>query len=272
MAIKDILTHLGPRAEGAKTTEFALSLAAQMGAHVTAGGVAIQHMPPPSPDYIGSYEAIDAVTAERRAAVEAAYERFAAAAPTGVQTEFVMIETLAPIATNRFGELGRHFDLSVVGQRLGDEDNPIVQGALFGSGRPVFIVPSVHKGPAKLGKAMVCWDGGIPAARAVAGAMPLLRRAGKVEVVRTTRTQQSPEELPGFNITRHLARHGVNAILTQLSPSKEAGDSILSHAAESTADYLVMGGYGHWKLTEFVFGGTTRAILSSTPAPVFMAH
>jgi len=81
-----------------------------------------------------------------------------------------------------------------------------------------------------------------------------------------------PEELPKFNTARHLARHGTNAALTTLPPAKEVGNAILSYAAESADDYIVMGGYGHWKLTEFVLGGTTRTILSSMTAPVFMAH
>jgi len=274
MAIKDILVHLGTGAAGKVTAEFALSLAVQTGAHVTAVGIAALFMPPPSADYMGNYEAIDEVSGKRRVAAETAYESFAAAAPEGVQTESVIIETIAPFAKDRFGKLGRHFDFSVVCQRAADADdeNSIVQGALFGSGRPVFIVPSVHEGPARLGKAMVCWDGGIPAARAIAGAMPLLLRSGRVEVVRMSEKAEVPEELPGFNIARHLARHGTNAALTTLPPAKDVGNAILSYAAESAADYIVMGGYGHWKLTEFVLGGTTRTILSSMTAPVFMAH
>jgi nucleotide-binding universal stress UspA family protein len=210
----------------------------------------------------------------KRAVAEKAYANFAAAAPAGVRTELVIIETISPFAKDRFGKLGRHFDFSIVCQRSPDsgEENSLAQGAIFGSGRPVFIVPFVHRGPAMLGKAMVCWDGGVPAARAIAGAMPLLRRSGKVEVVRMSEKEEFPEELPGFNITRHLARHGINATLTSLPRANDVGNVILSYAADSAADYIVMGGYGHWKLTEFVLGGTTRTILSSMTAPVFMAH
>jgi nucleotide-binding universal stress UspA family protein len=274
MAIKDVLVHLDTSAAGKGVAEFALSLAAQTGAHVTAAGIATMYMPPVSADYVGSYEAIAEKTEERRAVAEKAYENFAAAAPAGVQTELVIIETISPFAKDRFGKLGRHFDLSIVGQSSPDsgEENSLVQGAIFGSGRPVFIVPFVHKGPAKLGKALVCWDGGVPAARAIAGVMPLLQRSGKVEVVRMSEKEEFPEELPGFNITRHLARHGINATLTSLPSANDVGNVILSYAAESGADYIVMGGYGHWKLTEFVLGGTTRTILSSMTAPVFMAH
>ena len=32
-------------------------------------------------------------------------------------------------------------------------------------------------------------------------------------------------------------------------------------------DYIVMGAYGHWRFTEFVFGGTTRSVLASMTTP-----
>jgi nucleotide-binding universal stress UspA family protein len=49
-------------------------------------------------------------------------------------------------------------------------------------------------------------------------------------------------------------------------------DTILSHAADTDADFLVMGGYGHSRLREFVLGGVTRGILRTMTAPVLMAH
>jgi nucleotide-binding universal stress UspA family protein len=33
-----------------------------------------------------------------------------------------------------------------------------------------------------------------------------------------------------------------------------------------------MGGYGHGRLREAVFGGFTRAVLERAPLPVLMAH
>jgi nucleotide-binding universal stress UspA family protein len=275
MAIKDILVHLEAGDAGAATVEFALSLASQVGAHVTAGGIAIQYIPPSTVEDAGSYETFTQLTEESRTAVEGAYKSFAASAPAGVETDLVIIEALAQIARDRFGELGRHFDFSIVGQgnpEFDDEADLMAQGSLYGSGKPVFIIPYIHKGPAKLGKAMVCWDGGIPAARAIAGAIPLLQKAGQVEVVQVVDEGQQPEELPGFNIARHLSRHGVNATVRKLPPAKDAGAAILSHAADSDADFIVMGGYGHWKLTEFVFGGATRTILAAMTVPIFMAH
>ena len=47
---------------------------------------------------------------------------------------------------------------------------------------------------------------------------------------------------------------------------------ILSYTADSGADFLVMGGYGHSRLREFILGGVTRGILASMTLPVLMSH
>ena len=49
-------------------------------------------------------------------------------------------------------------------------------------------------------------------------------------------------------------------------------DTLLSHAADTGADFMVMGGYGHSRLREFVLGGVTRGILTSMTIPVLMSH
>lgn len=275
MAIKDIVFHIDESESGESVSEFASSLAAMTGSHLTAAGVALEYLPPGGVEDNASFTLLRDLTTTRRDAAEKAYERFATAAPTGVQTDLVIIQTFSQTARDQFGELARHFDLSIVGQGLpesGQEEQLIVAGALFGSGKPVFIVPATHKGPAKLNKAMVCWDGGIPAARALAGALPLLSRANSVEVVRLSRERDQDDELPGFNIARHLARHGINATVRKLPSADDVGAAILSHAADSGANYIVMGAYGHWRLRELVFGGATRTILASMTVPVFMAH
>ncbi len=275
MAIKDILLHIDSTDRGACVSDFAISLATEMGAHLTAAGIVLEIVPPAS--FMGEYpydimaEAIE----QARQAAEKSYQRIASAAPATVQTELVMIQAIAGQAREDFGRLARHFDIAVAGQggdEGGSDDELMVEGALFSSGRPVFVVPNIHKGPAKLGKAMVCWDGGLPSARAVAGAIDILKRAGKVEVVTIAGRNLPNEELPGFNITRHLTRHGISATLKKLPAAQDIGATLLSYAADSGADYMVMGAYGHSRLREFVLGGTTRTILGSMTVPILMAH
>ena len=61
-------------------------------------------------------------------------------------------------------------------------------------------------------------------------------------------------------------------MLKKLPPSDDVGAALLSHAADTGADFMVMGGYGHSRLREFILGGATRTIFQSLTLPVFMAH
>lgn len=275
MAIKDLLVVLDADGKQGPAHAFAQSLAAKTGAHLTAVGVALQFIAPVSfaGDY--PYELLEEATEQSRKTLSGAYEKLRSSAPAGVETELVMIEALSGVASAKLAELARHFDMTVVGQDeqggIGDESG-LISAVLFGSGRPVLIVPYIHKGPAKLDHAVVAWDGGLAASRALAAAMPLLQKCKRVEVVTIAPRDEPVEELPGFNITRHLSRHDVKAELRQLAPAEDIGGAILSHTASVGADFLVMGGYGHSRVREYIFGGTTRQILSSMTLPVLMVH
>lgn len=275
MSMKNFLVHLDVSEKGGNVTDFAISLAAEFGAHLTAAGVVIEIMPPAS--FMGEfpYDIMVEAADQARAAAQASFARLQQAAPASIGTELVIIDSVAGQAREEFGRLARHFDLAIVGQgdpARGSDDEMMAQGALFRSGRPVFVVPDIHRGSVKLGKAIVAWDGGLAAARAVADALPLLKRAGRVEVVSITSKGAPSDELPGFNITRHLARHGVSATLRKLTGVNHVGAALLSYAADSGADYFVMGGYGHSKFREFIFGGTTKTMFESMTIPAFMAH
>ena len=275
VSIKDLLVVLDADGAQAPAQRFALSLAERAGAHLTAAGLAVQYVAPVSFGGEYPYDLMAQALEQVRAMVAQGFAALREEAPAGVDPELVTIEAVAGLAGARLGALARHFDMTIVGQEKGSssgDDAGMIVAALFGSGRPVFVVPYIHQGPARLDHAMVAWDGGLVAARALAGALPLLTRARRVEVVTLAPPDEAVEELPGFNITRHLARHGVNAQLRQLAPSDDVGSALLSHAAQSGADYLVMGAYGHSRLREFVLGGATRSVLAAMTLPVLMAH
>ncbi len=275
MAIKDILVVLEPGPEGRHVDEFALSLSSQLGAHLTAAGVALQTIAPVS--FMGDYpyELMAQATDEARASAQSAFDRLNTAAPAGVNVDYVPVEGFTSEAIDRVARLARHYDLTIVRQNSPDEDgfaSQLAVGTIFGSGRPCIMLPYIHKGPAKLGKAMVAWDGGVVVARALSGSLSLLQKAGKVEVVTVAKADQDFDSVPGFDITRHLARHGINATLKQLPATDDIAAILLSHAADSAPDYIVMGCYGHSRLRELVLGGTTREILGSMTVPIVMAH
>jgi nucleotide-binding universal stress UspA family protein len=282
LTIKDILLHLDSAEATQSAKDFAASLAEQTGAHLTAGGVVIDYPPPASelasfaPDWsFGNIEVLSKLAEMRRQAIETAYESFSAAVPAGVSSELVVIQSFQEQACDDFARLARHFDFTVISQgdpEAGMDSRMLLSSALFRSGRPVFVVPAAHRGPAKIDHAMVCWDGGMQAAKALAESLPLLARARKVEVVCVTGASESRKALPGFDITRHLARHRIDATLRELPTSHDAGSALIAYARESAADVLVMGGYGHWRLSELILGGATRSLLAAPPTPLFMAH
>ena len=176
----------------------------------------------------------------------------------------------------QFGRIARRFDLSIIGQAEPESsavEEIIAESALFESGRPVIIVPYIQKAPLKLDNVMVCWDGSRAAARAIADSIPLLAKAGRVEVVIVTNERGKQDEIEGADMGEHLARHGLNVDVKRTALGDiDVADVLLSHAADAGSDFIVMGGYGHSRLREFVLGGVTRSIFRSMTAPVLMSH
>ena len=149
----------------------------------------------------------------------------------------------------------------------------IAETTLFESGRPMIMVPYIQKAPLKLDNVMVCWDGSRPAARAIADAMPLLAKAGSVEIVIITNERGKQDEIEGADMGQHLARHGLKVDVHRMTGgSIDVADALLSHVADSGADFMVMGGYGHSRLREFVLGGVTHSIFRSMTVPALLSH
>ncbi len=119
---------------------------------------------------------------------------------------------------------------------------------------------------------MIGWDGSPSASRTIGDAMPFLRRAKTVELVMVVERSPS-QEIGGADIVEHLARHRLAVEAKEIvAPHVKPANVLLSHATESAADLLVLGGYGHSRLREFVLGGVTRSILAATTIPTLMSH
>lgn len=273
--IKDIIVNLSVGKPRDIAGDFAVSTAARFGAHLS--GVALAQEPP-----IGSpWESVngsifDSYRAQQKAKATRAIIAFEAQARLeGVAYDSRIVTETTADAAELFGITARHYDLSVVAQAEPQDDGIetlTIQAALFNSGRPVLVVPYIQKEGLLLGRVMVCWDGSRSAARAVADALPLLERAGQVDVI-TVEEKERRNVLRGAQIAEHLARHGLKVDLkTLVAPDSDAASVILSQAADSETDLIVMGGYGHSRLREFLLGGVTRGILGSMTAPVLMAH
>jgi len=275
--IKDIVVNLSVGEADAFAGDYAVSVASALDAHVT--GIAFVYdaiVPVAATGYIPP-EVIETQQCESEAAAKAALDRFAAATSrAGLSAEPVKVAASFAGAGEQFGLIARRFDLVVVGQAEPEKDTIeelIAESALFESGRPVIVVPSIQKAPLKLDRVMVCWDGSRAATRAIADAMPLLERAGQVEVVIAGNERGKRDEIPGADMGQHLARHGLKVDVKRISGGDiDVADALLSHAADANVDFMVMGGYGHSRLREFVLGGVTRSILRSMTAPALLSH
>ena len=79
--------------------------------------------------------------------------------------------------------------------------------------------------------------------------------------------------LPVADIALHLARHDIHVeAATTFTGDIATDDVLLNKVADCSADFLVMGGYGHPRAREAMFGGVTRQILRQMTVPVLMAQ
>ncbi len=84
---------------------------------------------------------------------------------------------------------------------------------------------------------------------------------------------QPIEGEPGTDIATYLARHNLEINIDVINnPPISVSDALLNYVSENAVDLLVMGGYGHSRMREYLIGGATRDILHSMTIPVLMAH
>jgi nucleotide-binding universal stress UspA family protein len=276
-SMKDIIVNLTVDAARDMAADYAISVAHAFGAHVAGIGFSYETPIPGSVFGSAAVRLIEAQRVENEKAAKRAIANFDAGAHRlGLSAESRFIDASLTVAAKTFGELARRFDLSVVAQvepgKLSRREL-MIEAALFESGRPVLIVPYIQQEGLKLDRVTVCWDGSRNAARALADAMPLLARAKTVEAVVVSGEPAKSTEIRGADIAHHLARHGLNVQLREITAADlDVANTILSHAADVGSDLIVMGGYGHSRLREFVLGGVTRGLLISMTVPTLMSH
>jgi nucleotide-binding universal stress UspA family protein len=277
--IKDMVVNLVGRGPQDFAADYALSVAAMFGAHLVGTAFVYDAVIPDGALGAIPVDLIELQQEENSKIANTAVERFnARAKAAGVSAETRTLDATLGGAAALFARIARRFDFSVVGQAQrehGASEDLLIEAALFESGRPVVLVPYIQKQGLKLDRVVVCWDGERTAARAIADAMPFLERAKAVDVVVVAeeRKQDKQEEIAGVEMIAHLVRHGVPATAKRTSKGDISIENvILSYTADSGADFLVMGGYGHSRLREFILGGVTRGILASMTLPVLMSH
>jgi len=167
----------------------------------------------------------------------------------------------------------RHNDLVVAARKSGPDGLPddFLELLLLGSGRPLLVAGS--SAPRTLtGTVMVCWKESAEAARAMTAAMPLLSKSDRVVFVTVPETGNGEADTVR-ELVRQAAWHGIEAsALVVASNGRSAADALRGAAQSCGADLIVMGGYGHRRMREIVFGGCTQSVLASADRPVFLVH
>ena len=151
----------------------------------------------------------------------------------------------------------------------------VVDDVLLRSPRPTLLLPYAGRF-AEIGiTVLAAWDGSRGAARAIADALPLLKKARTVHVVSfDVRAEESGtlDQSAVRGIVQWLERHGVRASGRVRYASADVGSALLSYAADVGADLMVMGCWGHGRLAERLMGGATRTVLESMTVPVLASH
>jgi nucleotide-binding universal stress UspA family protein len=277
--LKNLLVHVPSERLIRPVVDGAVSLAAAHAAHLDAvsigyettnvglafesGGAAVAAV----------FEIEQERAAERAQAALAVFETEARNA--GITYNLQALTSIPLEAAESVSASARLHDLTVVLQPEPDRDtfdNTIPVEILFQSGGPVLFIPHAHKGPVQPRCIGIAWDGSRLAARAVRDAAPFLARAQAITII-SVNEEQAPANASANALAAHLARHGLAAHIERASADgADIQPTILSIAADTGMDLIVMGAYGHSRLRERILGGVTRAMLESMTVPTLMSH
>jgi nucleotide-binding universal stress UspA family protein len=282
MAIKDVLLPLSsyPEASPVAAVAQAVGMAGALEARITALTFKIEI---PNVGNVLANTLLDVsgmVTAERQKSLASAEALIGAfedmASRRGVPHAHIIDSCPSSQLADIVTEHARLHDLTMI--PIGDQadlQHYIAESVIFGSGRPVIVFPerSDRAAPESFETVGVAWDFSRSAARAVADAMPILQRSKSVRVVVITEEKRIDTRRSGAELAKHLACHGIEAVLEEeKAAGRPIGKALEDYAAERQLDLLVMGAYGHSRIRDFVLGGATRTIVADPPLPVLLSH
>ncbi len=187
------------------------------------------------------------------------------------------IQVREPFESAHYARLA---DLSIVGAPAGEEEEALaarqfLPSLLLETGRPLLVVPGGRQAVLPARRIVVAWQTTRESARALHDALPLLGQAESVDIVSIVPGDDAlrRQEEPGADVAAHLARHGIKVnVITRPRGEESVASALLHQARESAAHLIVAGGYGHSRLRQWLFGGTTRELLARTPVPLLLAH
>jgi nucleotide-binding universal stress UspA family protein len=277
--MQSILVHMDASPRSAARLEIARQLARQHGARVVCALFAVQPRMVPGPATVAlapdmPVPLVPEIDPEQRARARAIFDAALARGEPSMSWDEVPGD---PPAWG-FSQASLYADLMVLGQKnpddpfTGDVPRDFVEDVLLQSGKPGLIVPYAGDFRTVGNHVLAAWKPTRECARAVAGAVPMMQKAGKVEVVCWGEENFAPSETT-FGVGRYLRWHGIEAGVRRYEDVPPGiGELLLARTAAEGCDLLVMGCYTRSRLREIVLGGTTRKVLKSMNCPVLMAH
>ncbi|MDD9730909.1 universal stress protein [Mameliella sp. AT18] len=221
-------------------------------------------------------EAVRSILREAdNARIAEAQARFQAAVAEGYKPDRAEFVDLDPDSAGPLSAFARCFDMVVTGAHSArpDEDHLSAHPDTLAlqSGRPVLVVPDDYEADALADHAVVAWDGGRAAARAIGDAVDILAEKARVTILSVGRKSTAPDHVDA--LLRHLKRHGIEAVSEHRAQGHASiAQTIEMSAKELGARLIVMGAFEHSKFRHDLFGGVTTEVIGTATVPVFMSH
>ncbi|MGO4573626.1 universal stress protein [Microvirga sp. 2TAF3] len=277
--LKDVMVRL----DGSPADDGPLAAAAMIAelfqGHVT--GLFLNLLPltmPVEGDDIGAIEAVERIDRTREIGdrIEATLiERLSRLpCPAEVRRRDVFAAEIADTATREARLADTFITVRPNTQGAPPETHRVVESVLFGSGRHILLVPQREWTADGFERAVVGWNASRESVRALTEALPYLRKARTVTVVVVDDDSLTGwATVSGKAAIKHLKHHGIEASLHEVkSRGGDVAAALMEEAQRSGAQLLVMGGYGHSRLREWLLGGVTYDLLHHAAIPLLIAH
>ncbi len=290
MSYANLLLHVEDNLHSREATRVAIDLASRFEAYLTAIHIYIpgyhHYVPAGSYPVQPTSESVHRVETEARQLDDALREEFLQRADDarfdrtewrfhqGEIGETHIAETLARYAKSADLVITHKHDVRDHASQTSYETPALIALA---SARPVLVLPHTDPDPLSARRLVIGWNGSIESVRAVTAALPIAQHAEKVELVEVndgTGSGNESESEPtqsASEIQRYLAHHGAHAIYRRLYRGElSVSEALQSQVADSGADLLVIGVYGHSRLREMVFGGVTFELMRTMNIPTLL--
>lgn len=273
--MRDVLVHTTSFKSWGGSVEYAAHLAARLDGTLT--GTYIYPRPLSMVPPYGS-DLLEAIIENARMVQETAYlaEQAFVSRAHRIGARQVFWQVAEGSVPQTLAHIGNWHDVLVL-ERQSDEPwgRPSDLGTLvLGAGIPCLVTPrSAREAP--LGCIALAWNGSEEAVRAIHAALPLIRHATRVVLLKGDKRETHVELnwRPPFDMDLYLARHSIRVEKRAIVASDDrAGEALLEAAAGAKADLLVMGAYGRSRFSEWIYGGATRTILADAELPVFLRN